>query len=70
MNQFNFKAHEPLHPAARRGLVLDSTLRGEKNQLQGQQCFGAKVGIADVIDLLIDIEHRITTRDNARSDVR
>lgn len=60
MNMFNFFAHEPCRPAAWRGATLDHTKLGQANPLFGKPCFGPLLGPADVIDLLADIEKKIT----------
>ena len=58
-NQFTFTAEEPRRPAAWRTAVLDHSVKGNANPLQGQRCFGPLLGPADLIQLLADIEARI-----------
>lgn len=59
LNVFQFNHKEPAHPAKWRGATFDQTLKGEKNPLQGKPCFGHFIGVADLLDLLMDIELRI-----------
>jgi hypothetical protein len=59
-NQFSFGAKEPSRPAAWRGAVLDHMKHGQANPLQGTQCFGPVLGPADLVQLLADIEARLT----------
>lgn len=60
-NQFHFPAHEPARPASWRSIQLDHTNRGLSNPMQGTECFGKALGVADIIDLLVDMEGKIAT---------
>jgi hypothetical protein len=59
LNVFQFNHKEPANPAKWRGAVFDQTLKGEKNPLQSKPCFGHFIGVADLLDLLMDIERKI-----------
>ncbi len=59
-NTFNFFANEPARPAAWRGTVIDQSLKGTSNPLYGTECFGTFMGMAEIIDLLKDIENKIS----------
>ncbi|GGA88274.1 hypothetical protein GCM10011369_33010 [Neiella marina] len=59
LNVFQFNHREPAHPAMWRTAVIDDRLKGEDNPLFGQQCFGSFLGVADLLDLLMDIERKI-----------
>jgi hypothetical protein len=58
-NRFHFKPHEPRRPAAWRGFVIDHNQKGSSNPLHGTPCFGTKIGPADIIFLLSDIESKL-----------
>lgn len=58
-NNFHFLAHEPSSPACWRGVIIDHSLKGESNPLHGTECFGTFMEIADLMDLLKDIEKKI-----------
>ena len=58
-NIFNFFDHEPKRPAEWRGNIIDHHLKGKTNSLYGQECFGLFIGMAEIIDLLKDIESKI-----------
>ena len=59
LNVFQFNHKEPANPANWRGAIFDKTLKGENNPLHGKPCFGHFIGVADLLDLLMDIEIRI-----------
>lgn len=61
-NKFNFYPKEPLFPASWRGVTINHNLKGESNPLHVKECFGTFIGIADMIDLLADIENQIKYR--------
>jgi hypothetical protein len=61
-NKFNFLNWEPASPACWRGATIDHNLKGKSNPLHGKECFGTFIGIADMIDLLADIEKQIKHR--------
>ena len=56
LNAFQFNHKEPSHPVIWRNAVMDHHLKGEDNPLFGQQCFGHFVGVADILELLMDVE--------------
>jgi hypothetical protein len=58
-NQFCFRSDEPSRSAAWRTVAIDHSRQGSDNPLQGAQCFGAYLDVADLLDLLWDIEQRI-----------
>lgn len=58
-NVFNFYDHEPKRPALWRGTEINSNKKGSTNSLCGTECFGTFMGMADLIDLLKDIEEKI-----------
>lgn len=58
-NRFFLYPHEPVRPAAWRSVRLDHVVKGKANPLHGTDCFGRFIGIADIIDLLGDIERKI-----------
>lgn len=58
-NMFNFFNHEPARPAVWRGNAIDHKLKGIANPLYGQECFGSFIGMAEIIDLLKDIENKL-----------
>ena len=60
-NKFHFNASEPARPASWRGLAIAHTSQGSGNPLNGTRCFGQLLGVADIVDLLIDIEAKIAT---------
>jgi len=56
-NKWLFKAHQPVVPAAWKSFVLDHTLTGSANPLQGQQCIhGSLLLPGDLLFLLRDVE--------------
>ncbi len=59
LNSFQFNHKEPAHPAKWRGAIIDEKQKGENNPLFGQSCFGRFIGVADILDLLMDIERKI-----------
>ncbi|MCM2681089.1 hypothetical protein [Echinimonas agarilytica] len=59
LNTFQFNQREPAHPAKWRGATIDHRQKGQHNPLFGQQCFGHFMGVADLLDLLMDIEKKI-----------
>ncbi len=60
-NLFTFTQNEPRCPVAWRGIAIDHNKKGTSNPLHGTHCFGPVLGPADIIDLLADIEQKITT---------
>ena len=58
-NVFQFIHKEPVHPARWRGAVLDHQRKGENNPLYGHACFGHFLGVADILELLMDVEQII-----------
>lgn len=58
-NVFNFIEREPLRIASWRGTEIDVSKKGASNLLHGTECFGTFIGMADLIDLLKDIEAKI-----------
>lgn len=58
-NAFNFLSHEPSRPAEWRGNVIDHAKKGDANPLHGSECFGTYIGMAEIIDLLKDIEAKL-----------
>ncbi len=59
-NFFYFTRNEPARAAAWRGFALDVVAKGDTNPLFGTPCFGPVLGPADLIDLLADIETKLT----------
>lgn len=59
LNVFQFNHKEPANTAKWRGAIIDEKLKGDKNILSGKPCFGHFIGVADLLDLLLDIETRI-----------
>jgi len=59
LNVFQFNLKEPAHAAKWRGAVIDQQFKGEKNRLHNKPCFGHFIGVADLLDLLMDIEKKI-----------
>ena len=59
LNVFQFIPREPVHPARWRGAVIDHQRKGEQNTLYGQPCFGHCLGVADILELLMDVEQII-----------
>lgn len=60
-NRFKFNKIEPSRPASWRGITIDHNLKGSSNPLQNKMCITNKIASADIILLLWDIEHRITS---------
>lgn len=58
-NMFNFFDHEPSSPANWKESKIDHNLKGKRNPLFGTACFGTFMGVADIIDLLKDIEEKL-----------
>jgi len=59
LNVFQFNQKEPVNPAKWRGAFIDHQIKGESNPLFSKPCFGHFIGVADLLDLLMDIEKRI-----------
>jgi hypothetical protein len=57
-NTFSLFKHEPSRPASWRGLVIDHTMKGQTNPLNGTLCFGGLLAPSDAIFLLWDIEKK------------
>ncbi len=64
LNTFQFNHKEPSHPAAWRGASIDHLKKGSDNPLFQKNCFGHYIGVADLIDLLMDIEKKIIAEHN------
>lgn len=62
LNVFQFNLKEPAHPTKWRGALIDHQLKGDKNELHNKSCFGHFIGVADLLDLLMDIEQKIITQ--------
>jgi len=58
-NTFCFRPNEPELPAQYKGLEIISTLKGDKNPLQGKKCIGGFIGSADLLYIINDIEQII-----------
>lgn len=58
-NTFNFFKNEPALPASWRGNVIDHNLKGQNNPLYGKECFGTFMGLAEIIDLLSDLQNKL-----------
>jgi len=58
-NKFNFTQREPRLPASWDSFVIDHTLKGSANPLQGIECIGTTISPADALALLHDIERHI-----------
>jgi hypothetical protein len=58
-NVFNFCPHEPARAASWRGNSIDHNTKGVSNPLFGTECFGTFIGMAEIIDLLKDIENKL-----------
>ncbi len=56
LNVFLFNHKEPANPATWRGAKFDHHNKGDSNSLYKQTCFGYFMGVADILDLLMDIE--------------
>jgi hypothetical protein len=56
LNTFQFIHKEPANKARWRNAIIDNQLKGEKNPLYGQRCFGNFLGVSDILELLVDIE--------------
>lgn len=56
LNVFQFNQKEPAKPAKWRTAKLDHSLKGENNPLFNKVCFGYYMGVADILELLMDIE--------------
>jgi len=54
-----FNQKEPANPARWRGATIDNNLKGDKNKLFEKECFGYFLGVADILELLLDIEKLI-----------
>jgi hypothetical protein len=65
-NRFYFetrkKKSEPIREASWRGFTIDHNSKGKSNPLYGQQCFGYRLGPADLMMLLHDIDQKTTIR--------
>ena len=59
LNVFQFNQKEPANPASWRGANIDHHLKGDQNKLFGHECFGYFLGVADILELLLDIEKLI-----------
>jgi len=59
LNTFQFNHKEPSHPTAWRAARIEHQLKGTNNPLHGQRCFGYFLGVADILELLMDVERII-----------
>ncbi len=59
LNVFQFNLKEPAKPSKWRGALIDHHYKGESNKLHNKVCFGHYIGVADLLDLLMDIEQKI-----------
>jgi hypothetical protein len=62
-NVWHFRSKKPLEPKFRgqwKGFVIDETLQGDANPLQGSTCFYGTLKPADLLYLLQDIEGLLT----------
>jgi len=59
-NLFNFFEKEPTLPASWQSAVIDHSYQGKANPLYGTSCFGNFIGVPDLIDLLKEIEGKIS----------
>jgi len=59
LNSFQFNLKEPAHPAKWRNAVIAHQNKGQTNRLHDKACFGHFIGVADLLDLLMDIEKKI-----------
>ncbi|MFT7561465.1 MAG: hypothetical protein ACI93R_003392 [Flavobacteriales bacterium] len=62
LNIFNFNQKEPSHSAQWRGASFNKNLRGQNNPHSNRPCFGHLMGVADLLDLLIDVESIIISQ--------
>lgn len=58
-NRFNLSANEPARPASWQTYVIDHQLRGDANPLQGKMVFGEYFWVADILQLLSDVEREL-----------
>lgn len=56
LNIFQFNHKEPANPAKWRDAMIPHELKGQKNPLHNKLCFGYFMGVADILELLMDIE--------------
>lgn len=68
LNVFQFNQKEPSKPAKWRGAQIDHHFKGSNNELYNKPCFGYFIGVADLLDLLLDIENIIALRIKKDSD--
>jgi hypothetical protein len=66
LNIFQFNHKEPAKPAKWRDAEIVHQLKGDKNPLQKQLCFGYFMGVADILELLMDIEKIIILQHKAK----
>lgn len=59
LNIFQFNHKEPSKSAKWRGVTIDHTQKGDENILFNKPCFGHFMAVADILDLLMDIEKEI-----------
>lgn len=62
LNVFQFNLKEPSKPAQWRGAKINHNSKGLKNELFNKPCFGYFIGVADLLDLLLDIEQIVALR--------
>ncbi len=62
LNVFQFNLKEPAHPSQWRKAIIDHHHKGKTNELHNKACFGHFIGVADLLDLLMDIEKKIITQ--------
>lgn len=70
LNIFQFNHKEPSKVARWRGVQINHHLKGEQNELYNKPCFGYFFGVADLLDLLLDIERIITLRIKQYEDAK
>ncbi len=68
LNVFKFNQKEPAHPAQWRGAHIDHTHKGESNPLYDKSCFGHLLGVADILELLMDIELKIIAGSDTKGE--
>ena len=64
LNKFQFNQKEPANPAKWRTAVIEHDKKGHQNVLHDKPCFGYFIGVADILDLLMDIEKKIILQIN------
>lgn len=62
LNNFQFNHKEPSKAAKWREVEINHNLKGVENELYHKPCFGYFFGVADLLDLLLDVERIIILR--------